>query len=233
MSNLYALKSRIRKLLEHAEGTDNEHEAAAFMAKAQLLMAQHAIEEHDLAPQERTEDITMTTVHIPKSTPGAQAERLLLQAAAEANRCKSWFISGSSANPVVGFESDLEFTVMLYQSLSTQMARAYMRTPRALGVHGRTWRTSFSNGYANEVANRLTEAIRAEQREHLSESNAIALRDRKRQVLMHESIPDSLRKAYTSTRSGEGFRMGRSEGRNADISGGRNNLAGRKGLPSG
>lgn len=227
------LVDRIRKLLNKAEGTTNEHEAAAFMAKAQLLMAQHAIEEHELDPQERSEGITTVTVHIPKSTPGTQAERLLLQSAAKANRCVSWFLSGSSANPVVGFESDVEFTVMLYKSLSTQMASAFMRTPRGLGVHGRTWRTSFCNGYANEVSDRLMAAIREEQSQHLSESNALALRDRKRQVMMHESVPQNLRKSSTPTRSRDAFSAGKRQGRNADLSGGRNNLGGQKGLPRG
>ena len=36
---------KIQKLLNHAEGTDNEAEQVAFIEKAQLLMQQYAIDQ--------------------------------------------------------------------------------------------------------------------------------------------------------------------------------------------
>lgn len=42
------IKSKIAALLAKAKGTDNEHEAAAFMAKAQELLEQHQIDIGDL-----------------------------------------------------------------------------------------------------------------------------------------------------------------------------------------
>ena len=42
------MKTKIQNLINKAEGTDNEHEAALFMSKAMELMQEHQIELHDL-----------------------------------------------------------------------------------------------------------------------------------------------------------------------------------------
>ena len=38
------LVDRVGKLLAQAEGTDNEHEAAAFVERAQQLATEHAVD---------------------------------------------------------------------------------------------------------------------------------------------------------------------------------------------
>jgi hypothetical protein len=50
-SNLSAIKTKISALLAKAEGTDNEFEAATFMAKVNELMERYQIERHELGDE--------------------------------------------------------------------------------------------------------------------------------------------------------------------------------------
>ncbi|MCX5044936.1 DUF2786 domain-containing protein [Aldersonia sp. NBC_00410] len=121
--------ARIGGLLRQAESTDNEHEAAAFLAAAQRLATQSSIDlavaRSHVANRERRPVPTQRMVTIGaagKKGLRTYAQLFLLIAAANDVRCD---ITQSSALVYAyGFDTDIDTCEALYASLLVQMVRA-------------------------------------------------------------------------------------------------------------
>lgn len=152
--------SKVRQLLAQAESTSFDAEAEAFTAKAQELMARHAIDAALVWDrQERAE--TPTTIRVALDDPYVDAKSLLISVVAEASQCRAVFHPSYALSSVVGFESDLIWCETLYTSLLVQAQRELTRAgsgDRAGGRRrSRSFRSSFLIAYANRVGERLAE----------------------------------------------------------------------------
>jgi hypothetical protein len=121
--------TKIAALLRQAEGTDNQHEADAFMQAAQRLATAASI---DLAvARTHTAEQVKRTVPIQKSIrigePGTRGLRTYVElflAIGRANDVTCDVASNSSTVYCYGFENDIATCEALYASLAVQMVRA-------------------------------------------------------------------------------------------------------------
>ena len=121
--------TRIAALLRKAEGTDNEHEADAFLQAAQRLATLASV---DLAVarahthrQERRAVPTQRSILIGES--GKRGLRTYVQlflAIGRANNLKCDIARDSSRVYAFGFDTDIDMVQTLYASLVVQMVRA-------------------------------------------------------------------------------------------------------------
>ena len=122
MSNL----NRIAALLAMAESTTNEHEADAFLKKAQELATNASVDlalaRAQTAKKEAREKPISKTISI--GEPRQQANKNLVQLFIElghANDLKLDIAHNSTYVIAYGMPSDIEVTEMLFNSLATQM----------------------------------------------------------------------------------------------------------------
>lgn len=80
------IKQRIQALLAKAQGTDNEHEAAAFMAKAEQLLEEHQIELWQLGD---ADDLMGSDIMFSGTSSSPTWRRHLLFAVAKYYGCRS------------------------------------------------------------------------------------------------------------------------------------------------
>jgi hypothetical protein len=158
---------KVRALLAQAESTTFEAEAAAFTAKAQDLMARHAIDAALLwASSERDE--RPTTIRLPIDDPYADVKALLLHAVARHSRCRAVRHVEDGLMSVVGFASDVAATELLFTSLlvQSQMALQAEGAKAAPGGHtrSRSFRSSFLLGFTRRIDQRLAEINAAVER---------------------------------------------------------------------
>jgi len=154
------IAERITALLDKAESSSFPAEADAFMAKAQELMARHAIDEAMLDAARGTKE-EITQVEITIVAPYASAKSVLLNAVASSNRCRvvvSNRPNGRMLCALVGFETDIRHTRSLYLSLSHQAVRFMLDAPLPPGDTPRRFRHSFLLAYAWRIGERLQEA---------------------------------------------------------------------------
>lgn len=155
--------SRIRALLAKAESTDFPEEAEALTAKAQELMARESIDEALLSAGRASKDVP-GAVRIGVDAPYDGAKSMLLDAVAEANRCRAVWSQEFGFCTVVGFEADLDAVELLYTSLlvqaTTAMQHAGDRRHRGGSRRTRAYRESFLVAYAGRIRDRLAEAAR-------------------------------------------------------------------------
>nr|MDQ3306176.1 DUF2786 domain-containing protein [Actinomycetota bacterium] len=156
---------RVRALLAKAESTTFVEEAEAFTAKAQELMARHAL------------DRAMVEGAGPGNGPGngpggrrigtddpyAQQKSLLLAQVASANRCQSVWSAELGFSTVFGHGTDLDGVELLYTSLliqaTTAMAAAGSHIDRYGRSRTRSFRSSFLAAYAQRIGERLRESV--------------------------------------------------------------------------
>jgi len=151
---------KVRGLLAKAESTSFEAEAEAFTAKAQELMARHAIDAALLwARSARGEEPTV--VRIAVDDPYAEAKQLLLHIVAKHSRCRAVIYDGYAMSAVIGFANDLTATEVLFTSLLVQaqssMQRLVATSPPGSRPRSRPFKTSFLVSYANRIGQRLSE----------------------------------------------------------------------------
>ena len=183
--------ARIAALLRQAEGTDNQHEADAFMAAAQRLATATSI---DLAvarshadkrtraqmPEQRT--ITIGTA----GTRGLRTYVQLFVVIAAANDVKCDVASNSTFVYAYGFAEDIDASHALYASLVMQMVKsseAYIGTGAHRPTPTITARLNFQLAFGARVGQRLSEAREQTRREVTKDrrrppGTAIALRDK-------------------------------------------------------
>lgn len=203
--------SRVQALIAKAEATDFPEEAEAFMAKAQELMARHAI---DIAMLGGNKDRSkIVTRDILVQAPYGTAKVALINAIALANDVRvvySDLSGGNKSVTMVGYPADLDTVETLYTSLSMQAARAL----RQADVFGsvRSFRHSFMLSYAYRIGARLAEARKAAAEEYETEtgtSTALVLVSKKAEVddVFTEHFPRT-RTSRTTSSNGAGHREG-------------------------
>lgn len=152
------ITERVRALLAKAESTDFPDEAEAFTAKAQELIARHAI---DLAMLEGApgDQRQASGRRILIDDPYGKAKALLLGAIAGANRCRTVRHKELGICTVFGAANDLDAVELLYTSLLTQATAAMVTAGRSgAATRSRSFRQSFLVSYADRIGERLREA---------------------------------------------------------------------------
>ena len=158
--------ARIAALLRQAEGTDNTHEAEAFMAAAQRLATATSI---DLAvarshADKRTKAQTPVQRTITIGNAGTRGLRTYVQlfvVIANANDVKCDIASNSTFVYAYGFAEDIDASHALYASLVMQMVRAseaYISSGRHRPTPTITARINFQLAFGARVGKRLSEA---------------------------------------------------------------------------
>ncbi|MQA34283.1 DUF2786 domain-containing protein [Modestobacter roseus] len=223
---------RIRGLLAKAESTEFAAEAEALTAKAQELMARHAI---DAAMGEGATGIgeggvTARRFHL--DDPHVEAKAAVLQGVAAANGVRVVLMPAFGIATLVGFAADLDLVELLVTSLLVQAGRALDHELREGGSRTRAtaWRRGFWLAYAARVAERLTDArdaARAEARATYGGALVPLLADREATVdrAVEELFPH-VRRRQGPMVDPAGWDAGRRAADEADLGGGRRALPG-------
>ncbi|MCA1710423.1 MAG: DUF2786 domain-containing protein [Actinobacteria bacterium] len=235
------LVDRVGKLLAQAEGTDNEHEAAAFVERAQQLATEHAVDLELARARQRerqqrgtAEPLVQEQLQVgDKGRRGNRHRVLLYVVVATVNDVLVNVAQDSTYVLGFGHRTDLEVAERLWTSLAVQMTTTAQRRMdrgehRAAGVPGQTWRLSFYDGFVEAVGERLRAArervvAQAVPQPSGSPSAALVLRDKADRV---KSFYDSASQARGSWRGAATGRTsssraaraaGRTEGQRADL----------------
>lgn len=158
--------ARIAALLRQAEGTDNAHEAEAFMAAAQRLATATSI---DLAlarshSDQRTKAQTPVQRTITIGEAGTRGLRTYVQlfvVIAAANDVKCDVASNSTFVYAYGFAEDIDASHALYASLVMQMVKAseaYIGSGAHRPTPTITARLNFQLAFGARIGQRLIEA---------------------------------------------------------------------------
>ncbi|WKG03749.1 DUF2786 domain-containing protein [Mycolicibacterium sp. HK-90] len=225
--------ARIAALLRQAEGTDNLHEAEAFMAAAQRLATATSI---DLAlarahSAERTKAQMPVQRTITIGQAGARGLRTYVQlfvVIGMANDVKCDVASNSTFVYAYGFAEDIDATHALYTSLLLQMVKA-SESYIASGAHRPTptitARLNFQLAFGARIGQRLTQAREEAQREADEVSRpgtAIALRDKDIELRSFYREASQARGTWRATSASAGYssaarRAGDRAGRHARL----------------
>jgi hypothetical protein len=210
--------ARIAALLRQAEGTDNPHEADAFMTAAQRLATATSI---DLAVA-RSHSANRTAAQVPSmrtitiGEPGSRGLRTYVQlfaGIAAANDVRCDVASNSSYVYAFGFAEDIDASHALYASLVVQMVRAcdaYLATGAHRPTPTITARLNFQLAFGARVAQRLSEArdqARREAAQMRSDATgaALALRNKEVELRDHYRIQSKARGTWRAAKSSAGY----------------------------
>lgn len=122
--------AKIQKLLERAQGTDNDAERELCMAQATRLMDKYAITEAMLGSTKERDTDVIETMSLDFTGIYGQTLRGLASAIANSNRCRCVIVDRTWEKPkrytlrVHGFTSDLATVKLLDASLQLQCASA-------------------------------------------------------------------------------------------------------------
>lgn len=210
--------ARIAALLRQAEGTDNPHEAEAFMAAAQRLATATAI---DLAVA-RAHSATRTAAQVPTQRtitigePGARGLRTYVQlfaGIAAANDVRCDVASNSTFVYAYGFAEDIDATHALYASLVVQMVRAcdsYLATGEHRPTPTITARLNFQLAFGSRIGQRLSEARDEARREATASraavpGTAVALRNKEVELRDHYRSQSQARGTWRASSASAGY----------------------------
>ncbi|MBW0016319.1 MAG: DUF2786 domain-containing protein [Mycobacterium sp.] len=210
--------ARIAALLRQAEGTDNTHEADAFMTAAQRLATASSIDlavaRSHAAKRTAAQVPTQRTVTIGSAgTRGLRTYVQLFVVIAAANDVRCDVASNSTFVYAYGFSEDIDTTHALYASLVVQMVRA-SDTYLASGAHRPTptitARLNFQLAFGGRVGQRLAEA-REQARSTVAKDRdrapgtAIALRDKEIELRDHYRSASKARGTWRASSATAGY----------------------------
>jgi hypothetical protein len=238
------LVDKVGKLLAQAEGTDNEHEAAAFVERAQQLATAHAVDlelarARQAARHARggTEPLVQERVDVGARGKRGNRHRVLLYSViARVNDVMVNVAHDSTYVLGFGHRSDLDVVERLWASLAVQMTAAAQRRldageHRRAGVAGQTWRLSFYDGWVQAVGDRLeaareravAQATQAAPVGSGEPSTALVLRAKSERVQEFYASTSEARGSWRGPWSGrtsvdrQAVERGRSDGARADL----------------
>jgi hypothetical protein len=218
MTDNSKMLARIAALLRQAEGTDNAHEAEAFMAAAQRLATATAI---DLAVA-RSHATTRSAAQAPvqrtitignRGAKGLRTYVQLFAVIAAANDVKVDVASNSTFVYVYGFAEDIDASHALYASLVMQMVRAsetYLGSGRHRPTPTITARLNFQLAFGARIGQRLAQARdEAQQQVRVSSKSlpgtAIALRNKELELQDFYSRESRARGTWQAQRATAGY----------------------------
>jgi hypothetical protein len=216
------LLARVRGLLAKAESTWYPDEAEALSAKAQELMARHALEQAALEAERDTPQTAITT-RLWLDGPYVPAKSTLVASAAAANRCVCVRSSTLEMVSLVGHPADLATVEVLVTSLLLQAHQAMLAAGQASAAGGRAcsakFRRSFLLAYADRIGERLENAT-ATAADDISDDRLLpALRDRATTVndTVIEVFGPTLEHTTMSINDIAGWRAGRAAADTASL----------------
>ncbi|MGV0743667.1 DUF2786 domain-containing protein [Mycolicibacterium sp. XJ870] len=207
---------RIAALLRQAEGTDNQHEAEAFMAAAQRLATTTSI---DLALA-RAHSAQRTKAQMPvqrtitigaAGTKGLRTYVQLFVVIGLANDVKCDVASNSTFVYAYGFAEDIDATHALYVSLVMQMVKAseaYLSSGAHRPTPTITARLNFQLAFGARIGKRLSEAKEEATREADEADRpgtAIALRDKDIELKSFYRETSQARGTWRATSASAGY----------------------------
>jgi hypothetical protein len=210
--------ARIAALLRQAEGTDNAHEADAFMAAAQRLATAASIDlavaRSHAANRSAAQTPTQRTVTI--GTAGTKGLRTYVQlfvVIAAANDVRCDVATNSTFLYAYGFAEDIEATHALYVSLVVQMVRAsdsYLGSGAHRPTPTITARLNFQLAFGARVGQRLVEARDEARRDATNDrgrspGTAIALRDKEVELRDYYRTASKARGTWQASRASAGY----------------------------
>ncbi|HEV2767657.1 MAG TPA: DUF2786 domain-containing protein [Acidimicrobiales bacterium] len=205
---------RVRALLAKAESSSFAEEAEAFTAKAQELMARHALDRAML--DDAAGACGPGGRRIGTDDPYAQSKALLLDEVATANRCRTAWSAALGFSTVFGHERDIDGVEILYTSLLVQASRAIAaagaQTDRRGRLTTRSFRTSFYVAYATRIGQRLRQSSAAAEAAGTDAHGAgllpvLVARDRAVDEAFQETFPTMKRSSVSAT-NGAGWVAG-------------------------
>jgi hypothetical protein len=159
-----AILVKVRALLAKAESTSFEHEADALTAKAQELMARHAIDEAVAESAGTKKRETPLARRVAVDDPYANPKSRLLGVIAVANNVRAVWDDDHALMTLVGFDADLETVDMLFTSLLMQASKLMLAKGRIRDSRGhsrtRSFRQSFFVAFGQRIHERLEMAAR-------------------------------------------------------------------------
>ena len=169
---------KVRALLAQAESTTFEAEAEAFTAKAQELMARHAIDAAVLwSRTERAE--RPISIRVPIDDPYVDIKSFLLQCVARRSRCRCGVGRPPRAGDRCRVRLDVAATEMLFTSLLVQAQTALQAEGAKAGPGGRSrsrsFRSSFLMAFTQRIDQRLAEINQAVEQAAEAESSGSLL----------------------------------------------------------
>ncbi len=212
--------SRVRALLAKAESTVYEQEAEAFTAKAQELIARHAIDEALLHTVEDVGDPSVRRIMI--DDPYADAKAYLIAEVAGANRCRVVHSSDLGWVTAFGYDHDLDAVELLSTSLLAQATGAMIRQGPRRDAAGRSRTRSFRRAFLLGFAQRIGERLRRATDEQMSSSDddrllpVLAVREDRLLAAQERAFPDLVRRT-TSASNPTGWSAGRAAAERADL----------------
>jgi hypothetical protein len=210
--------ARIAALLRQAEGTDNAHEADAFMAAAQRLATAASIDlavaRSHAANRSAAQTPTQRTVTI--GTAGTKGLRTYVQlfvVIAAANDVRCDVATNSTFLYAYGFAEDIDATHALYVSLVVQMVRAsdsYLGSGAHRPTPTITARLNFQLAFGARVGQRLVEARDEARRDATNDrgrspGTAIALRDKEVELRDYYRTASKARGTWQASRASAGY----------------------------
>jgi hypothetical protein len=213
---------RVRGLLAKAESTEYPAEAEALTAKAQELMARHAIDAILVESGRPAGGPTDLRIDLP--APYAKGKFHLLAAVGAANRCRVVGSARFDWARVVGYPADVEAVEVLFTSLLVQATTAMLAEGAQRDARGRSrtrsFRSAFLLAYAFRIGERLQEVDReataTAAAEHPTLLPVLASREEAIDRFVEETF-GRLRSTRVSVSNGEGFAAGVSAADAADL----------------
>jgi hypothetical protein len=217
-----AVLDRVRALLAKAESTTFPAEAEALSAKAQELMARHAIDAVVVAGGSSPGAVASRRFTV--EDPYARAKVQLLTEVAGASSCRAVWSQGLGIVTVFGYAADLDAVDLLHTSLLVQ-ASAAMLGAAAGGPGSRDRSRGFRNAFLLGFATRIGERLRAASARAVAEAArdhgssllpVLASRDEAVDSAVADACPDLVTRRVSAS-DGPGWAAGSAAARRADL----------------